>query len=193
MKQRRRRAPQCGVTDPYLMLAFAEGFGERTVPALLAPDLDPMRCLAEPPSPPEVPPRTAARLRLPDLAARADRGLWSGADPRIVTLRRERDEATAEVAALWERLADAERERDEAKDLNQVNLDMAVWKHDLWKGAERQLAEAREALREVLAICHTRSTGILVSGQRTYAVPVIAEIAGVSGPALASLEGGDEA
>lgn len=59
------------MTDPYLMLAFAEGFGERTVPALLAPDLDPMRCLAEPPSPPEVPPRTAARLRLPDLAARA--------------------------------------------------------------------------------------------------------------------------
>lgn len=73
MKRQRRCMPQCGVTDPYLMLAVAEGFGERAVPALLAPDLDPLRCLAEPPSPPEVPTRVAARLRLPDLAARAAR------------------------------------------------------------------------------------------------------------------------
>jgi len=61
------------VNDPFLMLALAEGFGESCVPALLAPDLDPARCLAEPPSPPAVPPRVADRLRRPDLANEADR------------------------------------------------------------------------------------------------------------------------
>ncbi|MBL9079677.1 MAG: DNA-protecting protein DprA [Planctomycetes bacterium] len=56
--------------DAYLKLALVEGFGEGLVPALLAPDLDPVRCLA---APPPLPPRAAARLRWPDLAARADR------------------------------------------------------------------------------------------------------------------------
>ena len=54
--------------DAYLMLALAEGFGEGLVPSLLAPDLDPEQCLREPPAPPDVPPRVAARLRRPDLA-----------------------------------------------------------------------------------------------------------------------------
>ena len=63
--------PLCGVHDSYLMLALAEDFGEGLVAALLAPDLDPIACLREPPSPPEVPPRVAARLRDPTLAARA--------------------------------------------------------------------------------------------------------------------------
>lgn len=59
------------VRDAYLMLAIAEGFGEGLVTALLAPDLDPRRILAEPPEPPALPPRVAQRLRLGDLAARA--------------------------------------------------------------------------------------------------------------------------
>jgi DNA processing protein len=57
--------------DPYLMLALAEGFGEGLVQALLAPDLDPRPWLAAPPEPPELPPRAAARLRDPGLAAEA--------------------------------------------------------------------------------------------------------------------------
>jgi len=59
------------VHDPYLTLAVAEGFGESPIPLLLAPGQDPVALLADPPLPPAVPPRTAARLRLPDLAARA--------------------------------------------------------------------------------------------------------------------------
>lgn len=59
------------MNDPFLMLAIAEGFGESCVPALLAPDLDPARCLAEPPEPPAVPPRVAERLRWADLAGQA--------------------------------------------------------------------------------------------------------------------------
>ncbi len=55
------------------MLAIAEGFGERPVAAMLAPDLDPERCLAAPPAPPEVPPKVADRLRRPDLAEEARR------------------------------------------------------------------------------------------------------------------------
>ncbi len=61
----------CSVHDPYLTLAVAEGFGESPIPPLLAPGLDPAALLADPPLPPAVPPRAAARLRLPDLAARA--------------------------------------------------------------------------------------------------------------------------
>lgn len=57
--------------NPYLQLAVAEGFGESPVPALLRPDLDPTATLADPPSPPDVSPRLAERLRAPDLAARA--------------------------------------------------------------------------------------------------------------------------
>ena len=53
------------------MVAVAEGFGESCVPALLAPDLDPERCLAIPPEPPEVPRRVADRLRRGDLAEQA--------------------------------------------------------------------------------------------------------------------------
>jgi len=54
------------------MLALAEGFGEGLVPALLAPDLDPRTWLDDPPDPPTVPPRVAARLRHADrLAAEA--------------------------------------------------------------------------------------------------------------------------
>lgn len=53
------------------MLALAEGFGEGLVPALLAPDLDPLALLQAPPEPPAVPPRTAFRLRDPQLPARA--------------------------------------------------------------------------------------------------------------------------
>jgi DNA processing protein len=59
------------VRDAHLMLALAEGFGESPVPALLAPDLDPLLVLREPPGPPDVPPRAALRLRQPDLAQRA--------------------------------------------------------------------------------------------------------------------------
>ncbi len=59
------------MADAHLMLALAEGFGERPVAALLAPDLDPVGCLRAPPAPPVVPPRVAARLRQGDLAARA--------------------------------------------------------------------------------------------------------------------------
>lgn len=54
------------------MLAIAEGFGESPIAALMAPDVDPEALLAAPPGPPEVPPRAAQRLRLPDLADRAD-------------------------------------------------------------------------------------------------------------------------
>lgn len=61
----------CGVHDAWLSLAVAEGFGESPVAALLAPDVDPAALLRAPPAPPEVPPRAAARLRLPDLATRA--------------------------------------------------------------------------------------------------------------------------
>lgn len=53
------------------MLALAEGFGESPVQALLAPDLDPHRCLAAPPSPPDVPGRVAAALRDPGLGRAA--------------------------------------------------------------------------------------------------------------------------
>lgn len=53
------------------MLALAEGFGEGPVPALLAPDLDPHACFADPPDRPEVPPRVADRLRNPGLAGQA--------------------------------------------------------------------------------------------------------------------------
>ena len=57
--------------DAYLMLAVAEGFGESPVAALMAPDVDPVAILADPPGPPDVPPRIAQRLRQPDLAQRA--------------------------------------------------------------------------------------------------------------------------
>lgn len=57
--------------DPYLMLALAEGLDEAPVAALLQPDLDPAALLAAPPEPPAVPPRIAARLRDPGLAAAA--------------------------------------------------------------------------------------------------------------------------
>ncbi|MEO6593365.1 MAG: DNA-processing protein DprA [Planctomycetota bacterium] len=53
------------------MLALAEGFGEGLATALLAPDLDPVACLRDPPSAPDVPPRVALRLREADLAQRA--------------------------------------------------------------------------------------------------------------------------
>jgi DNA processing protein len=53
------------------MLALAEGFAESPVAALLGPDVDPAALLREPPSPPDVPPRVAERLRDPDLAAQA--------------------------------------------------------------------------------------------------------------------------
>jgi DNA processing protein len=59
------------VHDAHLMLALAEGFGQSPVAALLLPDLDPVAVLADPPSPPTVPPRVAARLRDPGLAAAA--------------------------------------------------------------------------------------------------------------------------
>jgi DNA processing protein len=59
------------VDDPYLMLAIAEGFGDAPVAALLDPGTDPATWLRDPPAPPAVPPRVAARLRAPDLAARA--------------------------------------------------------------------------------------------------------------------------
>lgn len=59
--------------DAYLMLALAEGFAESLVPALLLPDLDPVRCLEDPPEPPAVPRRVAARLRQPDLVQQAHR------------------------------------------------------------------------------------------------------------------------
>ncbi len=57
--------------DPYVMLAIAEGFGDAPVAALLQPDVDPDAWLRDPPAPPAVPPRVAARLRQGDLAARA--------------------------------------------------------------------------------------------------------------------------
>ncbi|MBL8749470.1 MAG: DNA-protecting protein DprA [Planctomycetes bacterium] len=78
------------MSDPHLMLAIAEGFGERPVAALLAPDLDPERCLAAPPAPPEVPPRVAARLRRPDLADEARR-LRSAAESRGIAVLTPRD------------------------------------------------------------------------------------------------------
>lgn len=53
------------------MLAIAEGFGESPIAALMAPDVDPHALLTAPPGPPDVPPRVAQRLRLPDLAERA--------------------------------------------------------------------------------------------------------------------------
>jgi len=53
------------------MLAIAEGFGESPIAALMAPDVDPVAILADPPEPPDVPPRAAHRLRLRNLAARA--------------------------------------------------------------------------------------------------------------------------
>ena len=59
--------------DPFLQLAVAEGFGESPIAALLQPDLDPDQLLSAPPSPPDVPPRVAERLRWPDLAERAAR------------------------------------------------------------------------------------------------------------------------
>jgi DNA processing protein len=59
------------VRDAHLMLALAEGFGEGLVSALLDPDVDAESWLREPPCAPEVPPRTARRLRDPALAARA--------------------------------------------------------------------------------------------------------------------------
>lgn len=57
--------------DVYLMLALAEGLGEGLVPALLDPGLDPFRCFADPPDPPDLPPRAAERLRHPGLADEA--------------------------------------------------------------------------------------------------------------------------
>lgn len=51
------------------MLAIAEGFDERPVPSLLRPGEDPAAVLAEPPGPPAVPLRVAARLRRRDLGA----------------------------------------------------------------------------------------------------------------------------
>lgn len=54
-----------------LALALAEGFGESTIPALLAGDADAAALLARPPAPPDVPPGVAARLRDPSLRDRA--------------------------------------------------------------------------------------------------------------------------
>lgn len=59
--------------DPHLLLAIAEGFGESPVAAVLQPNVDAAAWLATPPSPPDVPPRVAARLRAGDLAAQAER------------------------------------------------------------------------------------------------------------------------
>ena len=53
------------------MLALAEGFGERPCAALLAHGADPERALRDPPAPPDVPPRVAARLRRRDLEHQA--------------------------------------------------------------------------------------------------------------------------
>lgn len=53
------------------MLAIAEGFGEAPVATVLQPDVDPAAWLMCPPSPPDVPPRVARKLREPDLAQRA--------------------------------------------------------------------------------------------------------------------------
>lgn len=73
--------------DEWLQLAIAEGFGERPVPALLAPDVDPAALLRAPPAPPELPAAAAARLRSPDLAARAAdlRARAAGAGLAILT------------------------------------------------------------------------------------------------------------
>lgn len=51
-----------------------------------------------------------------------------------------------DVLTLAARLREAERERDEARELNQVNADMAIWKHDLWKAEEARVRELEEAL-----------------------------------------------
>ncbi len=68
------------------MLALAEGFGESLVPALLAPDLDPRAVLRDPPAPPLVPPRVAARLRQPGLAERAAAVLASASGHGLTVL-----------------------------------------------------------------------------------------------------------
>lgn len=57
--------------DAHLMLALAEGFGETPIAAPLQPDVDPVTWLTAPGCAPDVPPRLAARLRAPGLAARA--------------------------------------------------------------------------------------------------------------------------
>ncbi|HEB53900.1 MAG TPA: DNA-protecting protein DprA [bacterium] len=59
------------MSDAYLMLAVAEGFGESPAAAILRPDVDPDAVLAAPPAPPDVPPRVARQLQRPDLASRA--------------------------------------------------------------------------------------------------------------------------
>ncbi|MEZ6037447.1 MAG: DNA-processing protein DprA [Planctomycetota bacterium] len=51
------------VHDAHLLLAIAEGFDESPVPSLLPPGEDPEAVLADPPAPPTVPARVAARLR----------------------------------------------------------------------------------------------------------------------------------
>jgi DNA processing protein len=61
------------VHDPHLLLAIAEGFGESPVASMLQPDVDAAAWLADPPEPPAVPPRVAARLREGHLAAQAER------------------------------------------------------------------------------------------------------------------------
>ncbi len=53
------------------MLAVAAGFGEAPCSGLLAPGADADEVLRRPPEPPAVPPRVAARLRDPGLAAAA--------------------------------------------------------------------------------------------------------------------------
>lgn len=57
--------------DPHLQLALAEGFGESPVASLLQPDVDAAAWLAAPPSPPDIPPRVAARLADAGLPAQA--------------------------------------------------------------------------------------------------------------------------
>ncbi len=78
-----------------------------------------------------------------DLAARArerDTGLWSGSDPRVVTLRRERDEA----------LNDCDRLAREAENEHACYMD-AVEVYERERG-EREAAEAdRDRAREALA------------------------------------------
>ncbi len=72
--------------DPFLMLAIAEGFGEAPVASVLQPDVDPAAWLADPPTPPEVPPRVANRLRDPTLAARAAKVREAAARHGLVVL-----------------------------------------------------------------------------------------------------------
>lgn len=112
------------------------------------------------------------------------------------------DSRESELAALRERLDEAELEEDRLKHiikLTRIETQRERFRHleamRAFESAEQRaaalearLAKAMGALSEVRDICHARSTGIRMSGERTYALPVIAKIAGVAGKVLVAAD-----